>query len=49
MKELEAAIGQLKKQVEAVVAHAKEQDLKIQTVNDQIELTRNNRDVVQIR
>jgi len=49
MKELEATIAQLKKQVETVVAHAKEQDSKIQTVNDEIELNRNNRDVAQIR
>src|SRR5262249_2123582 len=48
VKELEAALAHLKKQVETVVAHAKEQDSKIQTVNDEIALNRNRRDVVQI-
>jgi hypothetical protein len=48
VEELEATIDQLRKQVETVVAHVKEQDSKIQAVNDQIELNRNRRDVAQV-
>lgn len=40
MREQEATIAQLKKEVDAVVAHAKEQDVKIQKVNDQVELSK---------
>jgi uncharacterized coiled-coil protein SlyX len=40
LREQEAAIGRLNKQVEALVAHAKEQDSKIQKVSAQVESAR---------
>jgi hypothetical protein len=40
IQEQEATITQLKKEMEAVVAHAKEQDSRIQKVSDQIEINK---------
>ena len=40
VQEQQATIAQLKKEVETVVAHAKEQDSKIKKVSAQIELNR---------
>jgi hypothetical protein len=40
MREQEATIAQLKKEMDAVVVHAKEQDAKIQKVSDQVQLSR---------
>jgi hypothetical protein len=40
IQEQKATISELKKGMETVVAHLKEQDSKIQKVNDQLELTR---------
>jgi Chaperone of endosialidase len=40
IKEQEAAFTQLKKEMESVVAHLKEQDSKIQKVSDQIKLSK---------
>jgi 1,4-alpha-glucan branching enzyme len=37
IQEQETIITELKKQVQTVVAHAKEQDIKIQRVSDQIQ------------
>jgi 1,4-alpha-glucan branching enzyme len=38
IQEQETIITELKKQVQTVVAHAKEQDIKIQRVSDQIQI-----------
>ena len=38
IQEQETTIAELKKQVQTVVAHAKEQDVKIQSVSDQIQI-----------
>ena len=38
IQEQETTIAELKKQVQTVVAHAKEQDIKIQRVSDQIQI-----------
>ena len=38
IQEQETTITELKKQVQTVVAHAKEQDIKIQRVSDQIQI-----------
>jgi hypothetical protein len=38
IQEQETTIAELKKQVQTVVAHAKEQDIKIQSVSDQIQI-----------
>jgi predicted ribosome quality control (RQC) complex YloA/Tae2 family protein len=38
VQEQEATISRLEKEIEAVVAHAKEQDSKIQRVNDQVQM-----------
>ncbi len=40
IQQQETTIAQLKKEVEAVVAHSKEQDAKIQIVSAQIDLSR---------
>jgi uncharacterized coiled-coil DUF342 family protein len=37
IQEQETTIAELKKQVQTVVVHAKEQDIKIQRVSDQIQ------------
>jgi hypothetical protein len=39
IKEQETTIAELKKQVQTVVAHAKEQDIKIQRVSDRIQIS----------
>ena len=39
IQEQETTIAELKKQVQTVVAHAKEQDVKIQRVSDQVQAT----------
>ena len=38
IQEQQTTIAELKKQVQTVVAHAKEQDIKIQRVSDQIQI-----------
>ena len=38
IQEQETTIAELKKQVQSVVAHAKEQDIKIQRVSDRIQI-----------
>ena len=40
LQEQEATITQLKKEMETVAAHVKEQDSKIQRVSDQLELSK---------
>jgi len=39
-------IGELKKEIETVIAHSKEQDLQIQRVRAQVDLTKPAREVV---
>ncbi len=48
VQEQETMIAQLKKEVEALVAHAKAQDSKIQKVSDQIEMSRPGSRVVEV-
>jgi hypothetical protein len=48
VQDLQATVTQLRKDVETVVAHAKEQDSKIQKVNDQVGVIRNGIQIVQI-
>src|SRR6266498_2565426 len=48
VQEQETMIAQLKKEVEALVAHAKAQDSKIQKVSDQIEMSRAGSRVVEV-
>jgi trimeric autotransporter adhesin len=40
LQEQEATIVQLKKQIQTIVAHSKEQDARLQTVNDQVQMNR---------
>jgi phage shock protein A len=40
VQEQEATITQMKKGMDALVAHIKEQDSKIQKVSDQVEMTK---------
>ena len=48
VEELEATVARLKKDMETVVAHAKEQDSRIQKVNDQVGMSRSRIQVVQV-
>jgi hypothetical protein len=40
VEEQQATIAQLKKEIETIVAHSKEQDSQIQTVRDQVQMNR---------
>ena len=40
VEQQEATIGQLKKQIESVVAHSKEQDVQIQRVRNEAKINR---------
>ena len=48
VEELEASVARLKKDMETVVAHVKEQDSRIQKVNDQVSMSRSRIQVVQV-
>ena len=48
VEELEATVARLKKDMETVVAHVKEQDSRIQKVNDQVSMSRSRIQVVQV-
>jgi hypothetical protein len=48
VEELEATVARLKKDMETVVAHAKEQDSRIQKVNDQVGMSRTRIQEVQV-
>jgi hypothetical protein len=48
IQQQETMIAQLKKEIEAVVVHAKEQDSKIQRVSAQLQMSRTGPEVVQI-
>ena len=40
VQELKATLGQQQKEIAALIAHIKEQDAKIQSVSDQIEMSK---------
>jgi hypothetical protein len=40
VKEQQATIAQLKKEIETIVAHSKDQDLQIQKVRDEVQMNR---------